>query len=196
MTWNNKILSKYYGLIGSICAILFFTIFYVLGLVQPNYNHVSNTVSELVLGKWGWIQNVNFVIFTFSGIFIYLGLRKIVVVNQLIKVSIVLSIIGLIMLLVFTTGKFFHYFFAYILIVTVSLMAFGIVKGIKDNHEFDRIKKYSYGVLILNLVGGNFVFWLMGQGLCLGWIGLFQKILIVNVVAWLTVLGWKIYKYN
>lgn len=196
MTWNNKILSKNYGLIGSISAILFFIIFLVLGLVQPNYNHLSNTVSELVLGKWGWIQNVNFVIFTFSAIFIYLGLRKIVVVNQSMKVSIVLSIMGMIMLLVFPTGKFFHYFFAYILIVTVSLMAFGIVKGIKNNHEFDRIKKYSYGVLTLNLIGGNFVFWLMWQGLSLGWIGLFQKILIGNVVVWLTVLGWKIYRYN
>ena len=196
MDLKRKILPNKMGLIGSICAILFFIIFLVLGLIQPNYNHVSNTVSELVLGKWGWIQNVNFVIFTFSGIFIYLGLRKIVVVNQLMKVSVFLSITGMIMLLVFPTGKFFHYFFAYILMVTVSLMAFGIVKGIKNNHEFDRIKKYSYGVLILNLIGGNFVFWLMGQGLCLGWIGLFQKILIVNVVAWLTVLGWKIYKYN
>ena len=115
---------------------------------------------------------------------------------KLMKVSIVLSVIGMIMLLVFPTGKFFHNFFAYILIVTVSLMAFGIVKGIKNDHKFNKIKKYSYGVLTLNLVGGNFVFWLMGQGLYLGWIGLFQKILIVNVVVWLTVLGWKIYKYN
>jgi len=45
-----------YGLISAFGALFFLISVLLLGLVQPGYNHMIDTISVLVLGKYGWVQ--------------------------------------------------------------------------------------------------------------------------------------------
>jgi hypothetical membrane protein len=48
---------------------LFILTAFIFGLVKPNYKPLRNTISELALGRYGFIQTANFVV---SGLFIAL----------------------------------------------------------------------------------------------------------------------------
>ncbi len=140
MNLNTKLTSSRAGLVGGILSILFFLCFLILGFLQPDYNHIRDTISELVDGNFGWIQTLNFGILIFSAIFIGFGLKKNIIKNNLIIIIFWLCVIELIGVLIFPadkittnyhlgfiflslTGKI-HYLVTFILIITISVMAF------------------------------------------------------------------------
>ncbi|OIP99671.1 hypothetical protein AUK40_00645 [Candidatus Wirthbacteria bacterium CG2_30_54_11] len=43
-----------------ISPIVFALVIAVLGFITPGYDPVYRTISELVLGRYGWIQQLNF----------------------------------------------------------------------------------------------------------------------------------------
>jgi hypothetical membrane protein len=47
---------------GAAGAILFVLVFLIDGQVHPGYDPVRDTVSELALGPWGWVQTTSFVV--------------------------------------------------------------------------------------------------------------------------------------
>jgi len=42
--------------------ILFVIITIFIGIITPNYSHKHNYISELSLGKYGWLQKINFIV--------------------------------------------------------------------------------------------------------------------------------------
>jgi hypothetical membrane protein len=50
------------GMAGIIGTILFFLITFSLDLIQPGYNPVLKTISDLVYGSYGWLQNLAFIL--------------------------------------------------------------------------------------------------------------------------------------
>jgi hypothetical protein len=50
--------------------ILFILVTLILGIITPNYNWKKDYVSELSLGKYGWIQKLNLIICGFSTVWL------------------------------------------------------------------------------------------------------------------------------
>lgn len=59
-------------------AILFGSVFYfsvltIDGLLRPDFHTANMLISELALGPWGWVQDVNFIVFGLSILLFALG---------------------------------------------------------------------------------------------------------------------------
>ncbi|OIP99672.1 hypothetical protein AUK40_00650 [Candidatus Wirthbacteria bacterium CG2_30_54_11] len=52
--------------------VIFSIIVAVLGFITPGYDHAANTISELSIGKYGWIQQINLFQLASSGLLISL----------------------------------------------------------------------------------------------------------------------------
>ncbi|MDD4937860.1 MAG: DUF998 domain-containing protein [Candidatus Shapirobacteria bacterium] len=212
MNLDRKLTSSRFGLIGGSLSILFFLCFLTLGFLQPDYNHIRDTISKLVDGKFGWIQTLNFGILIFSAVFIGFGLKKNIIKNKNILATITfwLCVIELIGVLIFPadkiitnyhfgftslslTGKI-HYLAAFILIITISMMAFLIIQDMKKNLYWKKLVPYSYFVLFFNLIFGIIWYYFNEQGFLFEWKGLFQKIIVINILVWLVIVGFRLWK--
>lgn len=65
---------KYFALCGIIAPILFTFLVIVESLIKPGYSQIFNDISDLGLGPYGIIQNINFIIFGILSIGFALGL--------------------------------------------------------------------------------------------------------------------------
>ena len=66
---------KIFALCGIVAPILFTLLVIVGSLLRPDYSQIYNFVSDLGVGQYAIIQNVNFVIFGLLSIGLALGLR-------------------------------------------------------------------------------------------------------------------------
>ena len=212
MNFDKKLNPNRAGLIGAVLSIIFFLCFLILGFLQSDYNHIRDTISELVDGKFGWIQTLNFGILIFSAILIGFGLKKNIIKNKntLATTTFWLCVIELIIVLIFPidkevigyhsgfislslTGKI-HYLTAFILIITISIMALSIIKDMKKDFNWKKLIPYSCFVLFFNLIFGTLWYYFNEHGFLFGWKGLSQKIIITNILVWLSVVGFKLWK--
>lgn len=73
---TNGQLRKWSGAAGIAGPILFTTAFVAEGFWQPGYSHVADPVSALAAGPYGWVQDVNFVVFGVLTIAFAIGVHR------------------------------------------------------------------------------------------------------------------------
>ena len=61
---------KQTGLLAVILSFVFALVVAVLGFLQPEYSHVVNSISTLVVGPHGWVGQVNFVVLALAGLMV------------------------------------------------------------------------------------------------------------------------------
>ncbi len=64
----------------------------------------------------------------------------------------------------------------------------------RKNLNWKKIIPYSYFVLFFNLIFGTLWYYFNEHGFLFKWKGLFQKIIVFNVLAWLGVVGFRLWK--
>ncbi len=65
---------RFFALCGIIAPILFTLLIIVESLIKPGYSQIFNDISDLGLGPYGIIQNINFIVFGLLSIGLALGL--------------------------------------------------------------------------------------------------------------------------
>jgi len=201
------------GIVGAILALLFGIIVFLLGLVQPEYNHLRDTVSMLAVGKWGWIQQANFVLLILSMLVIAFGLKDDIWKYSESKKSLLiffgLCIIAVVMALLFPSdgnldghrnfnnlsliGKI-HLIAAGGLLIGMGGFFYQVAEAMRRSSWLKRLLPLTLYVLCFNMIFGIIWFGFNEMGILIGYLGLFQKILVANVLVWLIAVGVKLAK--
>ncbi|MFZ1721473.1 MAG: DUF998 domain-containing protein [Microgenomates group bacterium] len=203
---------KILGLAGIAGVSIYFIIFIFLGLVQPGYNHFHDTVSALVLGEFGFIQTINFIILASSFFFVGLGVGGSMYKHKINQVSLTFILFAFVLLIaaIFPTndlrhpsdfpasspslGGVIHFFGSLSLVLCAPLMLYSLFRGMRQSKYWKSLIPYTAVVLIISFVFGGVWFLLLDNVLFFAWKGFFQKLLITNVLIWMGVLSWKIVK--
>ena len=210
----SKLSSNKFGLIGGLSAVVFFLTFLILGFIQPNYNHFRDPISVLVSGKFGWIQEINLMVFMISLISIVLGLLKSVVKTrfELIRNIFIICVVDVFVVLLFPAvrpagaGKLslsslplegkIHYYSVWALMLLIAVLLYLLVQELKNNSRWKKVVPYSYFNLIFNLIFGTAWFTLSDSVFLLPWMGLLQKLVVTNFLMWLGVVGYKLWRFE
>jgi hypothetical membrane protein len=166
----------------------------VFGLVKPNYRPVRNTISELALGRYGYVQTINFVV---SGLLLASLGVTIALQNGSSYGSTAVTIMGAVLFLsaIFptdpttangstTVGKIHNAIF---LVGMLAIISAQFVVGFSNLGSALGIFSLVCGVLApVNLVA------MVTQH---AYAGLFQRLLVLTIMVWisgfgLSALGW------
>jgi len=199
------------GLIGAGLAVTFLLIFTVLGFLQPGYNHLGYTISSLVVGEFGWIQTLNFFVLAGAFVFIGLGLGKSITGRNFSSIFYIFCTFAasacflaimpadkssnqeVISLASLSTPGKIHWLFVLVLGLFTPAMLFPVIQGMRKNKEWKSLLPLSIGFLVFNLIVGVSWYALVSFGYLHELKGIIQKILVFNVVVWLSILGYKIW---
>jgi hypothetical protein len=203
---NNSVLYVS-GVVTLACSILFILIVLILGLVQPGYNHFIDTISVLVLGKWGWIQKINFLILALglsavgTGLSILLYRKK----YSFVSFSFYAFSIVVFFLMIFSADPvdrtkvkliqmnsvegFIHITLTMILIALTAPLTRIIATKMKKNTDLKRYARYTLAVFAINIIFGSLWFICRRLGILFAWKGVWQKMLALNVLTWMFVMG-------
>lgn len=200
------------GLLGALGAGIFLVTFVVLGLSQPGYDHLRNTVSYLVVGEYGWIQTLNFLVLAAAVFCIGYGLSNSLSAQYrrtILSIFLVLSMCVVAVAVVpvgttssqerlqlqnLTTFGIIHHFFVLGIIVLMPLLLWPVVQGMMDRPLWRPYTRYTLFVLGFNFLGGILWYGLASSGYQSDWKGLLQKVLITNVLIWLMVIGVRLWR--
>lgn len=193
----DKLIVRKFGLFGAVLVILFYIVFLVLGSLQPGYIFSRDTVSELVNGKYGWVQTINFFGLILSVSLIVYSLKQTLIKNKLISKVFYIILVELFFVLVFPIGETFlgtiHYIITFLLILSISVLMLLMIEDMKKSILWKSSIPYFIFVLLFNLI-----FWLLWFvfdhfQLLVEWRGLFQKIIILNMISWISITGFKLW---
>lgn len=184
----------------------------MLGVLQPEYNHIRNTISSLVLGEFGWIQVLNFFVLSAAVSFVGFGLGKKITgknINSTLLASLFFSACVVFIALVPTdktdvmeiisfaklsmTGRIHHLFVFGMILITPFLFA-DVLRKIRKKKEWQSIIAFTYYVLFFNFIFGISWYVLVNFDYITDIKGLIQKILSGNVLLWLILVGTKLYQ--
>lgn len=200
------------GVVGAIGAFLFFCIFFILGFIQPEYDHIRNTVSLLVYGKYGWIQSANFVILAFSLLSLSYGLARTVISThkKSLMTTTFVSVVGVIVILLFPADDpqvnhlatfetmsliaRVHYVVTFGLILSFVATMHFVIEDMKLSKNWRNFATYSTVALWFTLLSGISWYILNELGFIFAIKGLLQKIIVVNVLVWMMLVGRQLYR--
>ncbi len=190
-----------------ISPIVFAIVVVVLGYVTPGYNHLNHTISRLAIEKYGWIQSVNF--FQLALAFSVLGTKlssEIKTSSSRMALRVIFSLTSFFLVVaglvptdrieniplnlsIYTPLGLIHVG-AVLLIIAASPI--GIHRLAKILAEEPKYKPYSH---ITKLLGYTLfiacVIWIICfiRGLGFEYRGITQKIIILAVLIWVTVMS-------
>jgi hypothetical protein len=153
-----------------------------------------------VPGNYGWIQSVNFLFLILSVCLVGFGLKRKVIKTKLIVKFFYLLVGELSLILIFPiNSQFFglvHYSMTFLLVVTISTMLWFLIKDINKSLFWKKLIPYFIFVLLFNLILGLFWFVFDYFDFLNDWRGLFQKVIVLNMVTWLFVVGLNLWKFD
>jgi len=208
-----KIDIRFAGRVAILGSILFFCTFVLLGLIQPGYDMTRDTVSMLVLGKWGWVQSANFLMMAGTVLIFGLGLGWSIYKNVINPVSVIFTLFatGFVIGTIFPTNpatpsslnelsalsmtEKIHELMAFSMIILAPLLLYPIFVSLKNSPQWRSLLPYTVGVFVFNCIVGWLWIYLLGYDWFWEWKGLLQKILITNILVWLVVMGRRLMKY-
>lgn len=195
------------GITTVLSSILFPLIFVALGFIQPGYNHFIDTISVLALGRWGFLQTINFFVLAIGMGAIGLGLSVILKRKTTSSISIIFFIIAMaIMLLAFLPADSvdrtriqltksnslhgtLHLGITMLLVLLTIPVVKNIVNDMKKNKFLRHLSDYTLISFLINAVFGSLWFAFRRMGILFEWKGLWQKMLAMNVLIWMFVVG-------
>lgn len=170
---------------------LFLLVAFTFGLVKPKYRPLHNTMSELALGRYGYVQTVNFIV---SGLLITLLGLRLTAAHVHLYGSLAVVVLGVILLLsaVFRTdpitangsttrGKIHNGLF---LIGIAGIISGQFVTGFTNLGSALSIFSLACGVLTLLRLGITITRHT--------YMGLFQRVLVLVLVMMLWVSGFAL----
>ncbi|AKG53387.1 hypothetical protein DGWBC_0711 [Dehalogenimonas sp. WBC-2] len=155
----------------------------------PEYNRISQTISQLALGSWGWIENVLFVLF---------GLLLLGISLRLKEACIPLTVAGIAFFVIAlcptqsigdprTFTNAIHEFAAMTTAAMLPVTCFKMTNSGGNSLNFDLIRTVCVTVgvcgLVLNLLG--FVMFFGDRSL----MGIVERLIMLNGLVWLQVVG-------
>ena len=195
------------GLISGIGALLFLLSVLILGLVQPGYNHLIDTISVLVLGKYGWVQQINFVILAVSFGSLGIGLGLLFYKRFWNRLTIGFLFLSLcIMFVLFfkadpvdraqiklialhSQGGLIHFSTTFIMMILIPLFFIDVIKKLNKHKSTQDLGRYTFWVIMVNVFFGLLWFYCRRIGVGFEIKGIWQKGLALNVVIWMIVMG-------
>jgi hypothetical protein len=204
---QSKKLAKVIGLISVLTSLLFFVNVLVLGIIQPGYNHFVDTISVLALGKWGWVQQINFFLLAIAIASIGLSLSIVLtkkVISFLSSIFIVfgLSIVSLIWFSADAVDRtrikltqmnslegLIHISLTLLIIIFTIPVSMFLVKKMKQHNHLKKYARYTAFVFIFTFLSGILWFICRRAGILFEWKGLWQKTIAANVLVWIVVMG-------
>lgn len=206
-----KIHLKIYCLISTFGALYFLLSVLVLGFVQPGYNHIIDTISVLVLGKYGWIQQINFVILaiSFGSLGIGLGLFFYKKFLNRITISFLLLSLCVIFVLFFKADPvdrtqiklvalhsqegLIHFSTTFVMVILIPFFLIDLIKKLFENNQNTGLARYTIFVILFNVLFGILWFYCRRIGVGFEIKGIWQKVLALNVLIWMMVMGRWLY---
>lgn len=207
-----KKISSLCGLISIIGALFFLISALLLGLVQPGYNHFIDTISVLVLGKYGWIQQLNFIVLaaSFGSLGIGLGLlfykrfwNKLTIGFLFLSLCIIFVLFfksdpvdrTQIKLTVFHSQEgLIHFSTTFIMVILIPLFFVDLIKKLNKQKLTQSLGRYTFWVITVNVFFGLLWFYCRRIGVGFEIKGLWQKGLTLNVLIWMMVMGRWLYR--
>ena len=164
-----------------------------LETAQPGYNRITDTISELVWGQSGWIENALFIVFAFALSVFALRIRAAFV-------PLLMAAIGFVIIAIFPTEapgapltlvSLIHLYTAQGIALALPFACFCLAYKLQSSEEnnFIVICSVTAGTigLILNLAGFMAIY---GQT---EWIGAAERLVMFNGLAWLQILSAHLY---
>lgn len=199
------------SLLGSLLSIFFLFFVLILGLIQPDYNHLNHTISVLVSGQYGWIQVVNFMVLALAVFLINFSLKQTLIqkAKRLFNLVSSVSILGIISVSIFpadklTTSQSFqystlstpgkiHFFWAAIMSVIISLEMLLIIQNMKQKLDWRSLVIPSYLSFAFCTACSILWFYFNHQGIFYSLRGIFEKVIILTALIWLNVICFKLW---
>ncbi len=199
------------GLIGAYLAIQFFLTVLLLGLFQPGYDHLTDTISMLVLGKYGFIQTINFIVISLSFLCIGYGLGKNIynkTNNRILHIFAFFAAGGVTLSLiptdrVYSTSVFnyhllssvgkAHYLIVLGLLFITPILFLSLAKEFKKSEQWKSLIPITISMLIFNFIVGIAWFYMSDTNYFFVFKGLVQKVMAMNVLLWLVLVGTRLW---
>lgn len=195
--------SAYYhelALAGIIGPIMFWSVSIILGILQPGYSSVRNTLSALVYAHTGWMQTLDFCFFGLLVILFTLGLYVGVQPRRGFRLSMyLLGTMGLGMFIigVFPTDigpvcslhGYIHHYTVRVITIIFPITCFLMVPSLKADPRWKALAAYTAfcGAMVVVLIVIGVIGFLVG--LSDSWVGLYERILTANSIIWVEVMG-------
>ena len=153
-------------------AIYFSLSVFLLGFIQLGYNHFVDTISILALGKYGWVQTINFFILSISvgclgvglGLFFYRKFWNSLTINFLFLSLCSVLIIFFkadpidgkkIKLVAFNSPEgYVHFIVAFLIILLATWILWKVIKIFRTNKSTYYLARYTAWVAMINIVFG------------------------------------------
>jgi len=192
------------GFAGILGPIVFVIVFVVLGQVTPGYSAVTQVISNLELGQYGWIQQLNFLQMGSVIVAFALGFREAMTEITLRRVRLapgllVLSGLGMIEAAFFTPALPVEHALGFLFFIIPLLVAILLIgKMFLRTGESRNLGIYSLanGLLVLLLL---LYFFLQGAAAPVGEvpggiIGIVNRTFVVLALSWFCVVGARLAK--
>jgi len=200
------------AILSIIGSIFFLVSVLLLGFIQPGYNHIIDTISVLALGKYGWIQQINFIVLAlgFGALGIGLGLHFYRKIGNPISVSFLLLSLCVFVILLFRADPvdrtqvklvtlhsqegFIHLSVTFIMIAIIPLFLIDLIKKLNRLKSTRSLALYTSFVMMTNIVFGLLWFYCRRNGIGFEIKGIWQKGLALNILIWMMVIGRWLYR--
>lgn len=199
------------GFISILGALYFLLSVLILGFVQPGYNHVIDTISVLVLGKYGWIQQVNFVVLAISIGCLGIGLGQFFYRQfwNSITAGFLLLSLCIIFVLLFKADPvdrtqiklvalhsqvgLVHFSTTFVMVILIPFFLIDLIKKLFGSNQNKGLARYTIFVILFNVIFGILWFYCRRIGVAFEIKGIWQKVLALNVLIWMMVMGRWLY---
>jgi len=195
-----------------ISPILFALVVVVLGFITPEYSHINYTMSRLAIGKYGWIQSLNFLQLA-GGIYLtgrHLTIRIDDGISiKVIRHTFIVCALFLVIAAFVPTDPIENTPLDYSLLTPTGLVhislvilflilsPIGIVRLAQTLWKAPGFRQYARYTLLAGftaLVGSIIWFVFFFQGMYLEYRGIFQKAIAVPVLFWLVLVNIAVLK--
>jgi hypothetical membrane protein len=200
-----QVWSRWFALTGVIAPVFLVLVFTLDGFMRPGYSQLQQTISSLGRGQNAWILNTTLTVFGLLLLLFVVGLYPWlaqIMKRQPVASCILLTITGLAAVCAGlfpekdpAQPKALHgvihslaFLIAFILLI-IAIFIIGL--GVRRVPKLHRYSWYSLITGAITLV--IFVLYFLLQSFHVSYVGLMERILVIEAFAWYAVTGWTIF---
>jgi len=189
------------AIICIIGVVLFWVILFIAQSLNPGYNPISHSVSDLALGPYGWLQTIAFfllgLVVISLGFGLYYGMRKkrglravVVLFGAMAFGEIIAGIFRVDLVKTpLSIHALVHQIGASITAIAFPVAALVLLPGLKSNPQWKGLFNYTFAVAVSMLILEIAREVLLLTTWLDPWFGLYEKGLLVNSLAWIVVMA-------
>lgn len=202
--WHGLSVMCLSALAGIMAPLIFILVMTLVGLLQPDYSAIQETISQLVLGRYGWFQAMSFFIVGFLLVVFAFRLYNVTLRTIYAKVGFVffvISSLGFFLMgafpvkpdeVVFTISALLHSIAVGIVVTSFILGGFAYSIYFRADLRWSRFWLYTLLTAIACLA--FLMLWLITPQEWL-WKGLSERLLVVTSFVWIGVVSVKLLKF-